>query len=208
MYSKALLAAAALVASASAFSPAALPMGLRQRSATTRYYLRMGLVVRAWAAVVRRRCGESRSRRAATGMGPRGWNILCRVLRASLRVRCRALLAVRRTALRTMLLAPGTFHPLSVHWAAFPREGLECLLTGWRGWCARIRSLRMGADRQAPGPQGRGPFTPDDAFVLPDGRKYVPGDACSDDIYGERLQLCCMSKQGCPRVTQRHTAPA
>jgi hypothetical protein len=61
----------------------------------------------------------------------------------------------------------------------------------------------MGADRQAPGPQGRGPFDANDAFVLPDGRKYVPGDACSDDIYGERLQLCCMSEQACPRVTQR-----
>ena len=66
----------------------------------------------------------------------------------------------------------------------------------------------MGADRQAPGPQGRGPFTPDDAFVLPDGRKYVPGDACSDDIYGERWQLCCMSEQGPSRtrgaILRRH----
>jgi len=36
MYSKAILAAAALIGSASAFAPTALPMGLRQRSATAK----------------------------------------------------------------------------------------------------------------------------------------------------------------------------
>jgi len=38
-----------------------------------------------------------------------------------------------------------------------------------------------------PGPQGRGPFGPEDEFVLPDGRTYVPGDAATDDLYGAAL---------------------
>ena len=41
-----------------------------------------------------------------------------------------------------------------------------------------------GADRIPAGPEGRGPFDQNDAFVLPDGRVYVPGDACTDDLYG------------------------
>ena len=48
-----------------------------------------------------------------------------------------------------------------------------------------VLRLRMGgADRVPPGPAGRGPFDKSDSFVLPDGRLYQPGDACSDDIYG------------------------
>mmetsp|Transcript_40673 Transcript_40673/g.63518 ORF Transcript_40673/g.63518 Transcript_40673/m.63518 type:complete len:122 (+) Transcript_40673:41-406(+) len=50
-----------------------------------------------------------------------------------------------------------------------------------------ITSLRMGAERDAPGPQGRGPFGPEDTFVLPDGREYQPGDAATDDLYGAAL---------------------
>jgi len=46
-------------------------------------------------------------------------------------------------------------------------------------------SLRMGgADATPPGPEGRGPFDEKDAFVLPDGRVYVPGDGCTDALYG------------------------
>ncbi len=41
-----------------------------------------------------------------------------------------------------------------------------------------------GADRIPPGPKGRGPFTEEDKFKLPDGRVYVPGDAASDSLYG------------------------
>ncbi|EKX45022.1 hypothetical protein GUITHDRAFT_152827 [Guillardia theta CCMP2712] len=53
---------------------------------------------------------------------------------------------------------------------------------------APISSVRMaGADRMPPGPKGRGPFGPEDTFVLPDGRSYTPGDACTDDIYGAAL---------------------
>ena len=47
-----------------------------------------------------------------------------------------------------------------------------------------MRSLRMGGDKLPPGPEGRGPFDASDTFVLPDGRSYTPGDACTDDIYG------------------------
>lgn len=46
-----------------------------------------------------------------------------------------------------------------------------------------------GADPTPPGPEGRGPFDQNDAFVLPDGRVYVPGDACTDDLYGEQFVL-------------------
>ena len=42
-----------------------------------------------------------------------------------------------------------------------------------------------GADRIPPGPKGRGPFTPEDKFKLPDGRVYIPGDPASDVLYGE-----------------------
>ena len=42
----------------------------------------------------------------------------------------------------------------------------------------------MGGDKLPPGPEGRGPFDASDTFVLPDGRSYTPGDACTDDIYG------------------------
>jgi hypothetical protein len=41
-----------------------------------------------------------------------------------------------------------------------------------------------GADRIPPGPKGRGPFTEEDKFKLPDGRVYVPGDAASESLYG------------------------
>jgi hypothetical protein len=41
-----------------------------------------------------------------------------------------------------------------------------------------------GADRIPPGPKGRGPFSEEDKFKLPDGRVYVPGDAATDSIYG------------------------
>eukprot|EP00291_Cryptomonas_curvata_P026527 CAMPEP_0172158962 /NCGR_PEP_ID=MMETSP1050-20130122/4682_1 /TAXON_ID=233186 /ORGANISM="Cryptomonas curvata, Strain CCAP979/52" /LENGTH=82 /DNA_ID=CAMNT_0012828449 /DNA_START=157 /DNA_END=405 /DNA_ORIENTATION=- len=44
-----------------------------------------------------------------------------------------------------------------------------------------------GADRIPPGPKGRGPFTEEDKFKLPDGRVYVPGDAASDTLYGAAL---------------------
>lgn len=46
-------------------------------------------------------------------------------------------------------------------------------------------SLRMGGDALPPGPEGRGPFDANDAFVLPDGRVYQPGDGPTDALYGE-----------------------
>ena len=46
-----------------------------------------------------------------------------------------------------------------------------------------------GADRIPDGPEGRGPFDAKDSFVLPDGRVYTPGDACTDGIYGETLRF-------------------
>lgn len=58
-------------------------------------------------------------------------------------------------------------------------------------------SLRMGgADRIPDGPEGRGPFDARDSFVLPDGRVYTPGDACTDGIYGETLRLVCSYSHG------------
>ncbi len=46
-----------------------------------------------------------------------------------------------------------------------------------------------GADRIPPGPKGRGPFTEEDKFKLPDGRVYVPGDPASEGLYGRSLKL-------------------
>jgi len=57
-----------------------------------------------------------------------------------------------------------------------------CLIAALLCWMC---SLRMGgADATPPGPEGRGPFDEKDAFVLPDGRVYVPGDGCTDALYG------------------------
>ena len=53
---------------------------------------------------------------------------------------------------------------------------------------SRVGGLRMGGDKLPPGPEGRGPFDASDTFVLPDGRSYTPGDACTDDIYGKALE--------------------
>jgi hypothetical protein len=46
-----------------------------------------------------------------------------------------------------------------------------------------------GADRIPPGPKGRGPFSEEDKFKLPDGRVYVPGDPASDVLYGASSML-------------------
>ncbi|KAJ1476261.1 hypothetical protein T484DRAFT_1966203 [Baffinella frigidus] len=45
----------------------------------------------------------------------------------------------------------------------------------------------MGGDSLPAGPKGRGPFGPEDAFVLPDGRTYQPGDGPTDSLYGAAL---------------------
>ena len=60
----------------------------------------------------------------------------------------------------------------------------ECLFLIIAPLCC-VCSLRMGgADPVPPGPEGRGPFDEKDSFVLPDGRVYVPGDGCTDALYG------------------------
>lgn len=56
------------------------------------------------------------------------------------------------------------------------------ILTVLFGRCSIVMG---GADRIPPGPKGRGPFTEEDKFKLPDGRVYVPGDAATDGLYGK-----------------------
>eukprot|EP00277_Geminigera_cryophila_P015969 CAMPEP_0179457174 /NCGR_PEP_ID=MMETSP0799-20121207/41022_1 /TAXON_ID=46947 /ORGANISM="Geminigera cryophila, Strain CCMP2564" /LENGTH=98 /DNA_ID=CAMNT_0021257757 /DNA_START=86 /DNA_END=382 /DNA_ORIENTATION=- len=57
-----------------------------------------------------------------------------------------------------------------------------------RAATSKVSGLRMGGDRLPDGPAGRGAFTKDDTFILPDGRAYQPGDTITDQVYADALE--------------------